>query len=137
MPSITYALSLRQPWATLLVHGRKMIEIRSWSTSHRGKLLIHAAKLPDTRREAWKHVPADLLEASELRGGIIGSVELTGVCEYRTKEMFTLDRRLHLNDPAWFRQPKMYGLVVTRAKSLPFRAMNGQVKLFTVSENGK
>jgi hypothetical protein len=137
MAKTSYVLSLRQPWATLLVHGRKMIEIRSWTTVHRGKLLIHAAKLIDPRREAWKHVPRALMKATEQRGGIIGSVELTGVCEYSTKELFTLDRRLHLNEPAWFRAPKMYGLVVTRAKTLPFRAVNGQVKIFSISENGK
>src|SRR6516164_1264126 len=53
----THALSLKQPWATLLVHGRKTIEVRRWATRRRGLLLIHAARLPDPRREAWKHVP--------------------------------------------------------------------------------
>jgi hypothetical protein len=38
------ALSLWQPWAALLVHARKRVETRSWSLSHRGPLLIHAAK---------------------------------------------------------------------------------------------
>jgi hypothetical protein len=38
------ALSLWQPWATLLVGGRKRIETRSWPLKHRGPLLIHAAK---------------------------------------------------------------------------------------------
>lgn len=38
------ALSLTQPWATLVSLGAKKIETRSWSTPYRGKLLIHAAK---------------------------------------------------------------------------------------------
>lgn len=37
-------LSLWQPWATLIVIGAKRIETRHWETSHRGPLLIHAAK---------------------------------------------------------------------------------------------
>ena len=37
-------LSLLQPWATLVVMGIKQIETRSWSTAHRGTLLIHASK---------------------------------------------------------------------------------------------
>jgi len=37
-------LSLLQPWATLAVIGVKQIETRSWSTAHRGPLLIHASK---------------------------------------------------------------------------------------------
>jgi hypothetical protein len=37
------ALSLRQPWATLVAIGAKQIETRSWSTTHRGIIAIHAA----------------------------------------------------------------------------------------------
>ena len=38
------ALTLTQPWATLVALGEKRIETRSWSTSYRGRLAIHAAK---------------------------------------------------------------------------------------------
>lgn len=37
-------LSLHQPWASLVAWGIKTIETRSWQTSYRGPLLIHAAK---------------------------------------------------------------------------------------------
>ena len=37
-------LTLTQPWATLVAVGAKRIETRSWSTSFRGPLAIHAAK---------------------------------------------------------------------------------------------
>jgi hypothetical protein len=38
------ALSLTQPWATLIALGAKRIETRSWTTNYRGPLAIHAAK---------------------------------------------------------------------------------------------
>jgi activating signal cointegrator 1 len=38
------ALTLTQPWATLVAIGAKRIETRSWSTNYRGRLAIHAAK---------------------------------------------------------------------------------------------
>jgi hypothetical protein len=38
------ALTLTQPWASLVALGQKSIETRSWFTSYRGELLIHAAK---------------------------------------------------------------------------------------------
>lgn len=38
------ALSLWQPWASLIALGVKTIETRSWSTKYRGPLAIHAAK---------------------------------------------------------------------------------------------
>jgi hypothetical protein len=40
------ALSVRQPWASLIAAGVKTIEVRSWSTKHRGPLLICAGKRP-------------------------------------------------------------------------------------------
>jgi len=38
------ALSLWEPWATLIRLGHKRIETRSWSTAYRGPLLICASK---------------------------------------------------------------------------------------------
>jgi hypothetical protein len=38
------AISLTQPWATLVVIGAKHYETRSWFTGHRGPLIIHASK---------------------------------------------------------------------------------------------
>lgn len=38
------ALTLTQPWASLVAIGAKSIETRSWSTPYRGRLVIHAAK---------------------------------------------------------------------------------------------
>ena len=38
------ALTLMQPWASLVAIGAKGIETRSWSTKYRGPLAIHASK---------------------------------------------------------------------------------------------
>src|SRR5574342_1248012 len=46
------AVSLTQPWATLVAIGAKRIETRSWSTPYRGQIAIHAAKgFPTWARE--------------------------------------------------------------------------------------
>lgn len=39
-----FALTLTQPWATLVAIQAKVIETRSWSTPYRGAIAIHAAK---------------------------------------------------------------------------------------------
>ena len=44
------ALSVRQPWAELIVSGKKSIEIRRWQRSYRGRICIHAAKHVDEFR---------------------------------------------------------------------------------------
>lgn len=37
-------LTLWQPWATLVACGAKRFETRSWATSYRGRVVIHAAR---------------------------------------------------------------------------------------------
>lgn len=50
-------LTLTQPWATLVAVGAKNIETRSWPTSYRGPLAIHAAKgLPPGGRNALRRI---------------------------------------------------------------------------------
>lgn len=43
------ALTIRQPWATLIALGEKKIETRSWKTIYRGSILIHAGKSIDKK----------------------------------------------------------------------------------------
>jgi hypothetical protein len=40
------ALSVKQPWANLIASGKKTLETRTWSTLHRGELLIVSSKHP-------------------------------------------------------------------------------------------
>jgi predicted transcriptional regulator len=41
-------LTIRQPWAELIIDGFKSYEFRSWKTNYRGKILIHAGKNLET-----------------------------------------------------------------------------------------
>jgi len=49
-------LSVRQPWAWLIVNGHKDVENRTWSTQHRGDILIHASA---GRLDTWPAQSAD------------------------------------------------------------------------------
>lgn len=40
-------LTLKQPWASLVANGYKTYEFRSWKTSYRGDILIHAGLSTD------------------------------------------------------------------------------------------
>ncbi len=129
-----YALSLKQPWAALLVHGRKTVEVRRWATTVRGPVLIHAAAVSDPRPEAWANVPRELRESARLVGGVVGVADLTGLADYRTPQLFVADQGRHLNDPAWFLPPRMYGFVFANPRVLPFRAYPGKVRFFTIED---
>jgi (5-formylfuran-3-yl)methyl phosphate synthase len=127
-----YALSLKQPWATLLAHGLKTIEVRSWPTDRRGKILIHAARVPDHRTEAWAKLPLELHSAARQVGGIIGEGDLVNCVEYSTPDEFAADRESHLNDAAWFEPPRLYGFKFADLKPLPFRPYSGWMRFFPV-----
>jgi len=72
------ALTLTQPWATLVITGRKRFETRSWWTGYRGQLAIHAAKgMPGWAKETAREfgLDPDVLP----RGVILGTVHLKAV----------------------------------------------------------
>jgi uncharacterized protein (UPF0264 family) len=130
------ALSIKQPWATLLAHGRKTIEVRRWRLNFRGPLLIHAARISDSRPEAWKHVLPELLDEAQQVGGIVGIGRLDECKVYRSLESFVADRRRHLNDPSWFDPSGLFGLCFSDLRALPFHRVKGNVKLFEVDVDG-
>jgi hypothetical protein len=131
-----HALSLKQPWAALLAAGVKTVEVRRWTTSYRGRLLIHAARVPDDRPEAWACIPDGLREASRLEGGIVGVGTLSSVKVYRAEEAFVADRHLHLNDPSWFEARGLFGFAFTGLSPLPFQQVPGYVRIFEVDLDG-
>lgn len=66
------ALSIKQPFAELIIRGIKDVENRDWATSHRGRLLIHASKAVD--REAMRR--HGFHDAALPTGALIGVVDL-------------------------------------------------------------
>jgi hypothetical protein len=135
MPKTCFALSLKQPWATLLCHGYKSIEVRRWPTRERGRILIHAARIPDPRPEAWNLLPCELLGSACQVGGFVGAGQLIDCLSYRDRNAFALDQAKHLNDPSWFQEPIMYGFVFDELTVLPFRSYSGWMRFFEVEES--
>jgi hypothetical protein len=133
-PVVEYALSLKQPWAALLAHGLKTIEVRRWPTARRGRVLIHAARIPDPRLQGWSLVPAKLRKEAEIVGGIIGAADLVDCLAYRDVQGFAADRERHLNDAEWFEPPVLYGFRFANMAPLPFRAFPGWVRFFPVAD---
>lgn len=72
-----YALTIQQPYASLIIEGKKQVETRSWHTHYRGPLAIHAGKVVD--REALEMF-SDLLSEPVETGCFLGTVFLAG-CE--------------------------------------------------------
>lgn len=65
-------LTIKEPWASLIVSGYKEYEFRSWKTNYRGKILIHAGKSLE-RNQAKKFKEYNLEYSC---GEIIGEADL-------------------------------------------------------------
>jgi hypothetical protein len=78
-------LTIRQPWAHLIVEGIKPVENRSWGTSYRGLILIHAGQARDEEMIRQHGIDPDLLDY----GAIIGSAQLVDIVDEHPSEFFT------------------------------------------------
>jgi activating signal cointegrator 1 len=82
-------LSFLQPWASLTVMGLKKLETRSWSTKHRGELLIHAS-MGQSGALLAQEPPFSkyITDFSKLPfGAIIGKVQLTDIIKVQSLHM--------------------------------------------------
>lgn len=71
------ALSFRQPWAELVLQGVKTLDLRTWSTRHRGPLAVYASQTVEKDRCQEHGIDLDRLTT----GAVIGVVDLVGVVE--------------------------------------------------------
>ena len=138
-PDLTKALSLRQPWAWLMIRPDivgeeeraaardrghiKDIENRKWRTHYRGRVLVHASKAKDqndydSAAGLAAKIGIQLPPWGDLqRGGIVGEFAITNcVSEHGSP---------------WFFGP--FGFTVADAKPLPFRPCKGMLGFFTPS----
>ena len=121
---IMKALSLKQPFAELIVSGKKTIELRKWNTNFRGEFLIHASKVPDKKamqRFGFTNLPT---------GGIVGKSVLTEVKHYQNSQSFWLDKDKHLASLEW----GTYGFVLQDAARLPYIAAKGKLGFWELDE---
>ena len=101
------ALSIRQPWAWLIVNGHKDIENRTWSTRFRGRVYIHAGRrvVPDDFPEQREYLRQSgiVLPPDMLLGAIVGEATITDC--------------VSASDSPWFCGP--YGFLLVDAIAYP------------------
>jgi hypothetical protein len=138
---IIKALSLTQPWASLVVIGAKRIETRSWPTSYRGPVAIHASKgFPrDCRALCFEEPFRSALEEAGCRpialprGQILG-VAYLGDCQH-TADLRSLvigRREFQFGDYS----PGRFGFLLSNAVKFPKPiACDGALKLWNWQVN--
>ena len=121
-------LSIKQPWAWLIVQGFKDVENRTWRSDYRGPLLIHTGKTFDAGFDfAWGQKMLDRLHPGAMLprradyplGGIVGRCELVD-CVVRS-------------DSPWHFAGN-YGFVLHNPEPLPFEPAKGALGLFWLDD---
>lgn len=105
------ALSLKQPWADLVVDGRKTIELRTWKVSYRGELAIHASQ--SVHLEACQAFGLDARR--RVTGAVIGTVDLIDIVEL-DETAFESMQDQHLAS-GYFKAP-IYGWILAHPRRL-------------------
>lgn len=142
-------LSIRQPWASLIVLGVKRFEIRTWSTEYRGPLLIHASSSVPTSTllgdlEMWGMLPLlarvqlDSLAALKAlpRSAIIGRVSLDDILTAaQLRETATHDDAIMTGMPD---AEQYYWKLGNPVLVDPVDGINGKLNLWSLdARNGK
>ena len=117
-------LSVCQPFANLILEGKKTIELRKWNTEFRGEFLVHAPRkilTDDCKRLKIK--------TNLITGAIIGKVELVSVKKYENELEINLDSKKHLASN--YATENKYGFILERPKQLKVPIpYNGQLNFF-------
>lgn len=107
------AITLWQPWASLLACDAKKFETRSWATSYRGPIVIHAAQRPfDMDKYLFDrelHLFAEALQLPDIYsfstlplGSIVACAELVGCWEIAADPLGPFICRPHMADGKTF-----------------------------------
>jgi len=97
----------QQPWAELIISGRKQIEIRNWSTNYRGDCWLHTGKKRNPELEKLFSIE------DPFTGGFLGIVRLNLIITMDRQRWETMRERHFV--PGVF-IPGMYGWVISNAR---------------------
>ncbi len=105
-------LSVSQPYADLIISGKKTIELRTWNTKFRGEFLIHAPiKIKDSACEKL-----DIDKSSLRTGVIIGKAEIYDVKSYESIKELKNDYNKHFATEEFLRHK--YGFLLRKPQAL-------------------
>lgn len=116
------ALSVRQPWASLIASGVKTIELRTWQRSYSGDLLICASS------NVWRGQFEGLIDADSWNKALKGprGVALCVVEVLAIRPATAADASAACSMPS----PRDYAWILRNVRAIPPRAVRGRLGLF-------
>jgi hypothetical protein len=124
------ALSIRQPWAELIISGRKDVELRNWTDRYRGVVWLHTGAKSDDVAEARFGL------RNQFRGGLVGFAELVEI-RMMTFRLFRSWEGRHLDFSPFPHDRDLYGWNLANAVRLARpQPCKGALKLFSPDTSG-
>lgn len=105
-------LSVSQPYADLIVQGKKTIELRTWNTKYRGEFLVHAPS--KIKKDACKRLGIN--ETNLRTRAIIGKAEIYDVKIYNSVSELSSDFKKHFATEEFLRHK--YGFLLKNLREL-------------------
>ena len=119
------ALTLWQPWATLIEQEVKRVETRSWSTNYRGPIAIHAAKKPVVVSD-YPHLFELVSYGCEFPFGAVVAIANLVNCVEMTEEFIAQQSETELKCGDWSPGRFAWILEIIRPVVPPIPATGGQ-----------
>ncbi len=125
------AITVKQPWATLIAEGYKEYEFRTWKTSYRGDIFIHAGKGID--KEAMKYF--EYLHLDYPLGCIIAKAQMIDcvpVGEELTKELLMKNENVYHNLKK--KKEKRYAFQLSHVEKIKPIPIKGNLSLWEYNQ---
>lgn len=129
-------ITILQPWASLIACGAKKIETRSWSTSHRGPLAIHAGRTVPSMEIFTPRVETALWNEDTPFGKVIAIAELVD-CVVMTNERIAAWTDRYGDDEIAFGhfEPGRYAWILARVRRIEPVPAKGRQRLWEWEEH--
>lgn len=117
------ALSVKQPWAFLIGGSEKTVELRSWQTDYRGKILICASK---SEKDSWALVDG---EYHQLPAGVM-------MCVADLVDVKKIENTPEMQNAAFVDDIEngVYGWFLENIQHCRLKPVSGRLRLFDVDD---
>ncbi len=125
-------ITIKQPWASLIINGYKKYEFRTWNTKFRGEILIHSSKKYDKKElERFKNYNIDFP-----LGSIIGKVNIVDsiLVDNNLKRELLLENKEVYKNIIDNNDYKGYAFKLENVKKIKPIKINGKLGLWNIDE---
>ena len=122
------AITIKEPWATLIAEGYKEYEFRVWKTNYRGEVLIHAGKSFDEEnlkrfsKRNLKYSPGKIIAKATITDCVLVDEEFSNKMLEKDSEVYSNLKRK--------RDKKLYGFKLENVEKIEPIEANGKLSLW-------